>query len=243
VKSILSLATILFVFSPAAFAQEPTSSVGSLRLLGPAAPAAPPATPAASDTPAAPPATPAPTAIAAVAPVDTPISAPVIPATQPAATGWKGAVNFAPVAIADLISHVCRPSDSADGGDIGAHALKLGLGAPQPAAENLVRALPDGAVTWHVPTIDGVLVLMGYGEEPMKCGAAIVRPMHEVAFNKVLEMLQEPDMGFVPDSSQTLEGNVRWARLKSAKGEFVDLMEYPPLGDDPGVLRADFLPN
>lgn len=150
-------------------------------------------------------------------------------------------MNFAPVAIADLIGRVCRPSITGDGGDLVRQAAGLGLGEYQPAAENVARALPGGAVTWRVPTVEGELYLMGYGEEPMNCGAAVVRPMHEAAFNKVAEMLQAPAMGFVIDSTQTLAGDVHWARLKSPKGEFVDLMEYPPNGDAPGVLRADFL--
>jgi hypothetical protein len=45
------------------------------------------------------------------------------------------------------------------------------------------------------------------------------------------------------DSTQILQGEVRWERLKSAKGEFIDVMEYHGNGDQPRVLRADFLPS
>jgi hypothetical protein len=152
-------------------------------------------------------------------------------------------VSFAPVAVVDLLARVCRTAASGDGGELQAQAIDLGLGSPQPAPELLARALPPGAVTWQVPTTEGVLYLFGYGEAPLKCGAAVVRPMPEEGFNRVFALLQAPEQGYVSDSSQTLPGDIRWARLRSPKNEFVDVMEYPPNGDAPGVLRADFLPH
>lgn len=142
-----------------------------------------------------------------------------------------------------MITRVCRPSVAGDGGDLSAHAEALGLGGSQLAPEDLVRGLPGSAVTWQAPTVDGALYLMGYGEDAMNCGAAVLRPMHEAAFNKVVDLLKAPELGFVVESTQTLPGDVRWERLKSPKGEFVDLMEYPPTDDRPGILRADYLPG
>lgn len=82
---------------------------------------------------------------------------------------------------------------------------------------------------------------MGYGEDPMNCGAAVVRPIPEVAFNKVVELLKSPALGFATEATQTLAGNVRWERLKSPRGEFIDLTEYGASGESAGVLRADYL--
>lgn len=94
-----------------------------------------------------------------------------------------------------------------------------------------------------MPAVDGVVYLFGYGEEPLNCGAAILRPLAEDGFNKVTSLLQDPQIGFTSDSTQMLQGEVRWERLKSAKGEFIDVMEYPQSSERPGILRADFLPG
>lgn len=169
--------------------------------------------------------------------------APAIVAPAPAATGWTGPVNFSPVAVAELIIDVCRASVTGDGGDLTARAMHLGLGAPGPAHDDLSRALPPGAVTWRVPTVDGIVFLFGYGEQPLSCGAAILRPLSEDGFNKVTALLQDPKIAFTSDSTQILQGEVRWERLKSAKGEFIDVMEYPAKEDRPGILRADYLPG
>jgi len=172
----------------------------------------------------------------------TPVEAPP-PETAPAASAWSGPVNFSPVAVADLIVTVCRASVSGDGGDLSARAMQLGLGPAGPMQDELSRALPPSAVTWRVPTVDGVVYLFGYGEEPLNCGVAILRPLAEDGFKKVTALLQDPEIGFASDSTQMLQGEVRWERLKSAKGEFIDVMEYPPGNDRPGILRADFLPG
>jgi hypothetical protein len=223
-KLILALAAFAAFGAQAAHAQEGQQpATGSLRLLT-------------SGTPAAP-----------VAPVEAPpaaVGAPVAaPAPAPAAPAYMGPVDFSPVAVADLIVKVCRASVNGDGGDLSARAMQLGLGPASPAQEELSRALPPGAVTWRVPAVDGVVYLFGYGEEPLNCGAAILRPLAEDGFNKVTSLLQDPQIGFTLDSTQMLQGEVRWERLKSAKGEFIDVMEYPPSSERPGILRADFLPG
>ena len=223
-KLILALAAFAAFGAQAAHAQEGQQpATGSLRLLT-------------SGTPAAP-----------VAPVEAPpaaVGAPVAaPAPAPAAPAYMGPVDFSPVAVADLIVKVCRASVNGDGGDLSARAMQLGLGPASPAQEELSRALPPGAVTWRVPAVDGVVYLFGYGEEPLNCGAAILRPLSEDGFKKVTSLLQDPQIGFTSDSTQMLQGEVRWERLKSAKGEFIDVMEYPPSSERPGILRADFLPG
>ena len=223
-KLILALAAFAAFGAQAAHAQEGQQpATGSLRLLT-------------SGTPAAP-----------VAPVEAPpaaVGAPVAaPAPAPAAPAYMGPVDFSPVAVADLIVKVCRASVNGDGGDLSARAMQLGLGPASPAQEELPRALPPGAVTWRVPAVDGVVYLFGYGEEPLNCGAAILRPLSEDGFKKVTSLLQDPQIGFTSDSTQMLQGEVRWERLKSAKGEFIDVMEYPPSSERPGILRADFLPD
>lgn len=157
------------------------------------------------------------------------------------ATGWTGPVNFAPVGVIDMLTRVCRQSVSGDGGNLTTQATKLGLGSGQAAPEDLARVMPGNAISWRTPSADGELYLMGYGEDPMKCGAAVVRPIPEVGFSKVVELLKAPALGFATDAAQTLAGNVRWERLKSPGGEFIDLMEYPASGESPGVLRADYL--
>ena len=226
-KLILALAAFAAFGAQAAHAQEGQQpATGSLRLLT-------------SGTPAAP--------AAPAAPVEAPpaaVGAPVAaPAPAPAAPAYMGPVDFSPVAVADLIVKVCRASVNGDGGDLSARAMQLGLGPASPAQEELSRALPPGAVTWRVPAVDGVVYLFGYGEEPLNCGAAILRPLAEDGFNKVTSLLQDPQIGFTLDSTQMLQGEVRWERLKSAKGEFIDVMEYPPSSERPGILRADFLPG
>ncbi len=223
-KLILALAAFAAFGAQAAHAQEGQQpATDSLRLLT-------------SGTPAAP-----------AAPVEAPpaaVGAPVAaPAPAPAAPAYMGPVDFSPVAVADLIVKVCRASVNGDGGDLSARAMQLGLGPASPAQEELSRALPPGAVTWRVPAVDGVVYLFGYGEEPLNCGAAILRPLSEDGFKKVTSLLQDPQIGFTSDSTQMLQGEVRWERLKSAKGEFIDVMEYPPSSERPGILRADFLPG
>ena len=235
-KLILALAALAAFGAQATHAQEGQQpATGSLRLLTsgtPLAPAAPvEAPPAAVAAPVAAPAPAAPQSSASAA----------APAT--AAPAYTGRVDFSPVAVADLIVKVCRASVNGDGGDLSARAMQLGLGPASPAQEELSRALPPGAVTWRVPAVDGVVYLFGYGEEPLNCGAAILRPLAEDGFNKVTSLLQDPQVGFTSDSTQMLQGEVRWERLKSAKGEFIDVMEYPPNSERPGILRADFLPS
>ena len=220
-KLILALAALAAFGAQAARAQEGQQpATGSLRLLTSGTPAAPVEAP--------------PAAVAA------PVAA---PAPAPAAPAYTGPVDFSPVAVADLIVKVCRASVNGDGGDLSARAMQLGLGPASPAQEELSRALPPGAVTWRVPAVDGVVYLFGYGEEPLNCGAAILRPLSEDGFKKVTSLLQDPQIGFTSDSTQMLQGEVRWERLKSAKGEFIDVMEYPPSSERPGILRADFLPD
>ncbi len=235
-KLILALAALAAFGAQATHAQEGQQpATGSLRLLTsgtPLAPAAPvEAPPAAVAAPVAAPAPAAPQSSASAA----------APAT--AAPAYTGRVDFSPVAVADLIVKVCRASVNGDGGDLSARAMQLGLGPASPAQEELSRALPPGAVTWRVPAVDGVVYLFGYGEEPLNCGAAILRPLAEDGFNKVTSLLQDPQIGFTSDSTQMLQGEVRWERLKSAKGEFIDVMEYAPSSERPGILRADFLPG
>lgn len=232
-KSILVLAVAAAAIAPAAFAQD--GQQGSMRLLGTTAAAPPAEAPPAA--PAPPAEAPAPVAVAAETPAPAAAPTPVV------ATGWTGPVNFAPVAVVDLVTRVCRQSVSGDGGDLQNRAVQLGLGGPQPPPDGIKRALPAGAVTWRVPSTDGELYLVGYGEAPLNCAVAVMRPMPEEGFNRVFTLLQAPDKGFASESGQTLPGDVRWSRLRSAKGEFVDVMEYPANGDTPGVLRADFLPG
>lgn len=247
VKTVLALLALWAMAAPIAQAQESSAQAGVTRLVAPRAAETEP-------QPAAPGHEASVTPVAAAPSLETPIAATIIPrapATPPAAlaeppvaaTGWTGPVNFSPIAIADLIGRVCRPALSGDGGDLQAHAAALGLGDPAPAPDGLARALPPGAVTWRAPSVDGVLYLFGYGETPLNCGAAVVRPLAEDGFNKVFDLLQAPDMGFAPESTQILQGDIRWARMKSAAGAYVDLMEYPMQGDAPGVLRAEFLPG
>ena len=232
-KLILALAAFAAFGAQAAHAQEGQQpATGSLRLLTSGTPAAPvEAPPAAVGAPVAAPAPAAPSSSASAA------------APAPAAPAYTGPVDFSPVAVADLIVKVCRASVNGDGGDLSARAMQLGLGPASPAQEELPRALPPGAVTWRVPAVDGVVYLFGYGEEPLNCGAAILRPLSEDGFKKVTSLLQDPQIGFTSDSTQMLQGEVRWERLKSAKGEFIDVMEYPPSSERPGILRADFLPD
>ena len=232
-KLILALAALAAFGAQAAHAQEGQQpATGSLRLLTSGTPAAPvEAPPAAVAAPVAAPAPAAPSSSASAA------------APAPAAPAYTGPVDFSPVAVADLIVKVCRASVNGDGGDLSARAMQLGLGPASPAQEELSRALPPGAVTWRVPAVDGVVYLFGYGEEPLNCGAAILRPQSEDGFKKVTSLLQDPQIGFTSDSTQMLQGEVRWERLKSAKGEFIDVMEYPPSSERPGILRADFLPD
>ena len=220
-KLILALAALAAFGAQAAHAQEGQQpATGSLRPLTSGTPAAPVEAPPAA------------------------VAAPVaVPAPAPAAPAYMGPVDFSPVAVADLIVKVCRASVNGDGGDLSARAMQLGLGPASPAQEELSRALPPGAVTWRVPAVDGVVYLFGYGEEPLNCGAAILRPLSEDGFKKVTSLLQDPQIGFTSDSTQMLQGEVRWERLKSAKGEFIDVMEYPPSSERPGILRADFLPD
>lgn len=232
-------------FGMGAHAQEgQQDALGTQRLLAPPAPAAPveARAPMLLAAPAATP--PAPTPVAEVEALR-PVTAPAAGASlAPApASGWTGPVSFSPIAVADLVINVCRASVSGDGPGLTARAVQLGLGAPAQPADDLSRVLPPGAVTWRVPTVDGVAYLFGHGEEPMSCGAAIVRPLAEDGFNKVAGLLIGSQTGFTSDSTQILQGQVRWERLKSAKDEFIDLMEYPAGPESPGVLRADYLPH
>jgi len=208
-----------------------------MRLLTIEVPAAPPATPV-----EAPPATPAAAPVATPAPTPPPAPAPTA-APAPAAPAWSGPVNFSPVAVVDLIVNVCRAAVRGDGGDLSVRAIQLGLGPASAPPEEMSHALPPGAVAWRVPAVDGVVYLFGYGEEPLNCGASILRPLAEDGFRKVTALLQDQKIGFVSDSTQVLQGEARWERLKSARGEFVDVIDYPPGTERPGVLRVDFLPG
>lgn len=235
----LAVAALALAYAPGAFAQETQPAVDNLQLLTNATPATLEAPALAQATPVAMPSLEAPVAAPVVERV-----APVAPAagvTPPRAAVWTGPLNFAPVAVVDLLTRVCRASVSGDGGSLTTQAMKLGLGDGYAAPDDLARAVPNSAITWRTPSADGEVYLMGYGEDPMNCGAAVVRPMPEVAFDNVVELLKAPALGFVTDATQTLAGNVRWERLKSPRGEFIDLMEYGASGESPGVLRADYL--
>ena len=237
-KLILALAVAAAFGIQAARAQDGQQpATGSLRPLTSGTPATTPPTPV-----EAPAATPAAAAVATPAPRPPPPPPPAA-AEAAAAPAWSGPVSFSPVAVADLIVKVCRAAIHGDGGDLSVRAIQLGLGPAGAPPEELSHALPPGAVTWRVPSVDGVVYLFGYGEEPLNCGAAILRPLAEDGFEKVTALLQDTQIGFASDSTQMLQGEVRWERLKSARGEYIDLMEYPPGVDRPGVLRADFLPG
>jgi hypothetical protein len=159
-------------------------------------------------------------------------------AGAPAAAGDR--LQFAPIAMAGLIEKMCRGAEK-DGGDLIVLAKAAGLGEAHDPPYDLKRALPESAQVWPAPSADGALFLFGYGERPLKCGAAVLRPMPVIGFDLALAELQKD--GFAIDSKETLNGSMRWMRLKAGGGQFVDLVEYPPEGSSPGVLRADLLVN
>lgn len=241
-KRILALAAAAFLCAPVAAAQggQQPAPAGSLRLL-PAKPSEAPPQPAAAAAPEA--SAPAPEAAPEPSPPPAPASVQAAAIAAPVATGWTGPVTMSPDAVVDLVSRVCRPAVTGDGGDVQALAVSLGLGGALPPPAEMARALPNSAMVWRVPSTDGELYLVTHGEA-RNCGAAVLRPMPEAGFDKVSSLLQTPGHGFTPDASQILPGDVRWSRLRSPKGEFVDVMEYPPSGEEtPGVLRADYLPQ
>jgi len=238
VKSIVGVATVLVVCGPVAFAQEPQQPVGSMRLLTTAAAAPTLETPAAATV----------TTAAIETPVAAPVLSPATPVAPPAAvtpaaaaTAWTGPVNFAPVAVVDLLTRVCRACVSGDAGSRTTQATRPGRGDGNEAPDDLARVLANSAITSRTPTVDGEVYLLRYGEDPMNYGTALLRPIPEVAFSKVVELLTAPALGFASEQRQTLAGNVRWERLKSPKGKFIDLMDYPAGGESSGVLHADYL--
>ncbi len=173
--------------------------------------------------------------IAAVIVVAAPVAvAQVVPVPVPVPVA-----KYSPVALVELVDSVCREAEKR--GSMQSLAKAQGLGEPQPAPADLSRALPDGARTWSAPSADGSLFLFGYGEEPLRCGAAVMRPLPEVAYTRALDLLQA--RGFAIESSQLLNGATKWSRLKSSGGQFIDLMEYPSENGMPAVLRADLLPS
>jgi hypothetical protein len=152
----------------------------------------------------------------------------------------SGQLQFAPMAMASLIEKLCRKAED-DGADLVALAKASGLGAPRDPPYDLRRALPESAQVWSAPSADGEVFLFGYGERPLSCGAAVLRPMPVVGFDRALAQFQAN--GFKVDAAETMSGSTRSTRLKAGNGQYVDLMEYPPAESSPGVLRADLLPN
>jgi hypothetical protein len=168
------------------------------------------------------------------------LSACLAVAAPASAQGAGEALQFAPLAMAGLIEKLCRGAEK-DGGDLIVLAKAAGLGDPRDPPYDLKRALPESAQVWPAPSADGALFLFGYGERPLKCGAAVLRPMPVIGFDRALTELRKN--GFAIDSNETLNGSMRWTRLRAGGGQFVDLVEYPPEGSSPGVLRADLLVN
>jgi len=147
---------------------------------------------------------------------------------------------FSPVVAAKLIESVCRASEG-DGKGVASFAASAGLAEAAPPPANLSWALPEGAQTWAADALDGEVYVYGYGEEPLKCGAAIVRPITGVTSLLVVDQFAALAKPFAVDSTQDMGGGVIFTRLKSADGRFIDILDYPRNGDAPGVLKVELL--
>lgn len=154
--------------------------------------------------------------------------------------GGGASQAFSPLVTARLIDTVCRAAEG-DGKGVAAFAAAAGLAEGAPAPANLAWALPEGALSWKAESLDGEVYLYGYGEEPLKCGVSIVRPITGVTSTLVVEQFGKAEKPFAVDSTQDMGGGVIFTRLKSADGRFIDILDYPRNGDAPGVLKVELL--
>jgi hypothetical protein len=152
----------------------------------------------------------------------------------------EAAKRFSPIVTAGLIDSICRASEG-DGKGVGAFAEAAGLAALEAAPANLAWALPEGSRTWAAESLDGAVYVYGYGEEPLKCGVSIVRPITGVTAQLVVEQFAAAAKPFAVDSTQDMGAGVVFTRLKSADGRFIDILDYPRNGDAPGVLKVELL--
>ncbi len=160
------------------------------------------------------------------------VAAPSAP--SPAATFGQ----FSYEAAANLVDQVCASTSDAN---IAAAALRLHL----PAAEqtrSIAWALPADMKAWDVDTLDSDVFLYTYGAEQKSCGAVIARPLAEIVRQRLQAELQKAPHSYAVDSEQTLEANVKFVRFRSANGRFLDLMEYPTAGEEPGLIKLELLP-
>lgn len=184
-------------------------------------------------------AAPPPQPIAVVSPP--PAAAAPAPASAPAPSTASG-TSFSPMVVASLIAKVCLASEG-DGAGVASLATSAGYGVPTDPPPALKRVLPDSARAWSVPAMEASVYLFAYGEEPHRCGAAIVRALPDVTAQRVVEQLGAATPGFRTERAEALSPETKFTRLKSASGRFIDMMEYSANGSDPAVVRLDLLPE
>lgn len=170
------------------------------------------------------------------------ISATVRPAspvqrTDPAMFGG----GFSPEVAASLLERVCQPaSERSD--SISDIADRAGLRAIE-APVSVRWALPDGVKVWAADTVDSRLYVYAYGAGLKSCGAVIARPLAGVIGERVRVAMAADGRAFQQESEQVLGAGVKFVRLKSAAGRFLDLLEYPSTSDAPGLLKIELLPR
>lgn len=148
-------------------------------------------------------------------------------------------MQFSPLAVADLYDRVCKAAESG-GRSIAALATSVGLGDPVDVPSSVGWALHDGATVWRVPANEAQVFLFSHGDNQARCGTIIVRPLAEVTSLRVID--QMASRGFAVEKKETLSPTASFTRLKSTAGRYVDMLEYAPSGDTPGVLRIDIMP-
>jgi len=149
--------------------------------------------------------------------------------------------GFSPEVAANLLDRVCQPASERND-SISDIAEKAGLKAVE-SPVSVRWALAEGARVWAADTVDSRLYVYAYGAGLKTCGAVIARPLPGVIAERVRVAMSADGRGYQLDSEQTLGAGVKFVRMKSATGRFLDLLEYPATADAPGLLKIELLPR
>ncbi len=148
--------------------------------------------------------------------------------------------GFTPDVAATLLQKVCKPAtDKTDNIEklVAAWDLK-----PVETPQAIRWALPEGAKVWSADTVDSRLYVYAYGVGLSQCGAVIARPLPGAIADRLQGAMSRDALGFQVDSDQEMAGGVRFVRMKSAASRYADMLEYPPSGNAPGLLKIELLP-
>ncbi|MBI1339841.1 hypothetical protein GC169_06480 [bacterium] len=137
-----------------------------------------------------------------------------------------------------LLLSICQ-SAAEDASTPAALAGAAGLQTAE-APDFVKRTLPADAVTWAAESTDSQVYLYAHSGAA-GCGVIIARPLSDAAGPRLRSALTQTESRFEKTSEETLDESVLFTRFRSPAGRYVDVLEYPARGEQPGLIKAEFL--